>query len=70
MAPRTARVTLETLSRREREIMNVLFAAGNRATAEDIRTRLSNPSSSSAMRTMLARLEAKGFLKHREEHLR
>ena len=30
----------EKLTRREREIMHVLFAVGNKATAEDIRTRL------------------------------
>jgi predicted transcriptional regulator len=70
MAHRSARGTLETLSRREREIMNALFAVGNRASAEEIRTRLSNPPSSSAIRAMLTRLEAKGFLKHREEDLR
>ena len=33
----------ERLTRREREIMNALFALGNRASAEDIRARLSNP---------------------------
>ena len=33
----------DALSRREREIMNALFELGNRATAEEIRTRLSDP---------------------------
>jgi predicted transcriptional regulator len=60
----------EKLTRREREIMHVLFALGNKATAEDIRTRLTEPPSSSAIRAMLTRLEAKGHLKHREEGLR
>ena len=60
----------EKLTRREREIMHVLFALGNKATAEDIRTRLTDPPSSSAIRAMLTRLEAKGHLKHREEGLR
>ena len=60
----------EKLSRREREIMRVLFALGNRAAAEEIRTRLTDPPSSSAVRAMLARLEAKGYLRHREEGLR
>ena len=60
----------EKLTRREREIMHVLFALGNRATAEEIRTRLTDPPSSSAIRAMLTRLEAKGHLKHREDGLR
>jgi predicted transcriptional regulator len=58
------------LSRREREIMNVLFTLGERASAEDIRSRLSDPPSYSAVRAMLAKLEAKGHVKHREEQLR
>ena len=60
----------EKLSRREREIMQVLFGLGNRASAEDIRTRLTDPPSSSAIRAMLTRLEAKGHLRHREDGLR
>jgi len=60
----------EKLSRREREIMHVLFALGNRASAEDIRARLTDPPSSSAVRAMLTRLEGKGYLRHREEGLR
>ena len=39
----------EKLTRREREIMNVLFALGNRASAEEIRLRLTDPPSSSAV---------------------
>jgi BlaI family transcriptional regulator, penicillinase repressor len=58
------------LSRREREIMNVIFALGDRASAEDIRARLSDPPSYSAVRAMLAKLEAKGVVRHREEHFR
>jgi BlaI family transcriptional regulator, penicillinase repressor len=60
----------EKLTRREREIMHVLFALGNRASAEEIRKRLTDPPSSSAIRAMLTRLETKGHLKHREEGLR
>ena len=60
----------EKLSRREREIMHVLFSLGNRASAEEIRNGLSDPPSSSAVRAMLTRLEAKGYLRHREEGLR
>jgi predicted transcriptional regulator len=60
----------EKLSRREREIMDALFALGNRASAEDIRGRLSDPPSYSAVRAMLVKLEAKGFIRHREEGLK
>ena len=57
----------ERLSRREREIMNLIFALANRASAEEIREGLTNPPSYSAVRAMLARLEAKGHLRHQED---
>ena len=60
----------EKLTRREREIMDALFALGDRASAEDIRARLTDPPGYSAVRAMLARLEVKGFIRHREEGLR
>lgn len=60
----------ERLTRREREIMNALFALGNRASAEEIRARLSDPPGDSSVRVMLARLEKKGFLKHQQDGLR
>lgn len=60
----------EKLSRREREIMDVLYALADSATAEDIQARLSDPPSYSAVRAMLVKLEAKGFIKHRAEGLR
>jgi predicted transcriptional regulator len=60
----------DKLSRREREIMDVLFASHEGTSAEDVRSRLSDPPSYSAVRTMLARLEDKGFIRHREEGLR
>ncbi len=52
------------LTRREREIMNAVFALGNRASADEIRARLTDPPSDSAVRVMLSRLEKKGYLKH------
>src|SRR6188768_3384080 len=58
------------LSRREREILEVLFAIGAEASAEDIRARLSDPPSYSAVRAMLAKLEAKGAIRHREKGLK
>ncbi len=50
--------------------MDAVFALGNRASAEDIRARLTNPPGYSAVRAMLVRLEAKGVLRHEEEGLR
>ena len=60
----------ERLTRREREIMNAVFALGNRASAEDIRARLTVPPGDSSVRVMLARLERKGYLRHQQDGLR
>jgi predicted transcriptional regulator len=65
-----ARARGDALSRREREIMNALFELGNRATAEKIRARLSDPPTGSSVRVMLARLEKKGHLRHFEDGVR
>jgi BlaI family transcriptional regulator, penicillinase repressor len=65
-----AKPIAERLTRREREIMNALFALGNRASAEDIRARLMDPPGDSSVRVMLARLEKKGCLKHEQDGLR
>src|SRR5580698_7807822 len=64
------KATPERLGGREREIVDAIFALGNRATAEEIRARLKDPPGDSSVRVMLARLEKKGFLKHRQEGLR
>jgi predicted transcriptional regulator len=58
------------LTRREREIMDAVFALGNLATAEAIRARLHHPPSDSSVRVMLARLEKKGYLRHQQEGVR
>jgi BlaI family transcriptional regulator, penicillinase repressor len=60
----------ERLTRREREIMNAVFALDNRASAEDVRAKLTAPPSDSSVRVMLARLERKGFLRHQQDGLR
>ena len=60
----------ERLTRREREIMNVIFSLDNRASAEDVRARMSHPPSYSSVRVMLARLEKKGYVRHQEQGLR
>src|SRR5213596_384716 len=61
---------MEKLSRREREIMDVLYALGDNADAEAIRQKLSEPPTYSAVRAMLVKLEAKGHIRHRAEGLR
>ena len=58
------------LPRREQEVVDVLFTVGEDASVEDVRARLSDPPSYSAVRAMLARLEAKGYVRRREEGLR
>ena len=55
---------IEALPRREREIFEILCSAGE-ATAADVRRAMADPPSHSAVRTMLARLEAKGLVRHR-----
>jgi predicted transcriptional regulator len=57
------------LSRRERQIMDVLYKAG-RATAADILRALPGEPSDSTVRTQLRVLEAKGHVRHEEEGLR
>ena len=61
---------VDELTRREREIVHAVFALGNLAAADEIRARLTDPPSPSAVRVMLARLEKKGHLKHREDGVR
>jgi predicted transcriptional regulator len=51
------------LSRRERQIMEVVYARG-RATAAEVRELLPDPPSYSAVRAMLRILEEKGHLMH------
>jgi hypothetical protein len=50
----------ERLTRREREIMYAIFALANRASAQDIRARMTSPPSDSSVRVILARLEKNG----------
>ena len=53
------------LTRRERQIMDVIYARG-RATAADVTEGLPDPPSYSAVRAMLRILEDKGHLSHRK----
>ncbi|MCS3650240.1 putative transcriptional regulator [Salinibacter ruber] len=54
------------LGRREGQIMDVVYRL-EEAGAETIRTRLPDPPSNSATRSMLRHLEEKGYLDHRQE---
>ena len=65
-----ARTQIDPLTRREREIVEVLFELRNSATAEEVRIRLTDPPSYSAVRALLARLEQKGQVKHVDDGVR
>ena len=54
------------LGRRERQIMDVIFELGEASVAE-VLSRLPDPPSYSAVRTMIRYLEGKGFLRHRQQ---
>jgi BlaI family transcriptional regulator, penicillinase repressor len=54
------------LSRRERQIMDIIYARGEAAAAE-VHETLPDAPSYSAVRTLLRILEEKGHLKHRED---
>ena len=55
-----------TLSRRERQIMDALYALGQ-ATAAQVRERLPEPPGYSAVRALLRILEEKGHVRHEED---
>ncbi len=57
------------LSRRERQIMDILYRRG-RVTAAEVREALPDPPSYSAVRALLRLLEEKGHVRHEEEGLR
>lgn len=61
--------THETLSRREREMMNIIFARGQ-ATATEVMEGMADPPSYSAVRATLRILEQKGHLKHQHDGAR
>jgi BlaI family transcriptional regulator, penicillinase repressor len=54
------------LSRRERQIMDILYRDG-KATAAEVRSSLPEPPSYSAVRAMLRILEDKGHIRHEED---
>lgn len=54
------------LSRRERQIMDVLYTSG-RSTAAEVQTAMPDPPSYSAVRAMLRILEEKGHVRHEQD---
>ena len=57
---------LNTLSRRERQIMDIIYSRGQ-ATANEVMENLSDPPSYSAVRALLRVLEEKGHLRHTQD---
>ncbi len=57
------------LSRRERQIMDIVYEMSE-VSAKDVEAKLPNAPSYSAIRAMMAKLEKKGFLQHREQNLK
>ena len=64
-----AKTVHAALSRRERQIMDILYRRG-RATAGEVMDELTGTPSYSTVRTQLRVLEAKGHVRHEEEGLR
>jgi BlaI family transcriptional regulator, penicillinase repressor len=60
------RAKVRALSRRERQIMDILFARGE-ATAAQVQGDMADAPSYSAVRALLTILERKGQVRHREE---
>ncbi len=56
----------DSLSRRERQVMDIIYRKGRISTME-VMKELPDSLSSSAVRTFLRILEKKGYLKHKEE---
>jgi len=56
----------QPLTRREREIMDILYRRG-RATAHEVQGDLADPPSYSAVRALLRLLEERGHVKHSED---
>jgi BlaI family penicillinase repressor len=63
------RFSLSNLSRRERQIMEIVYERGQ-VTAQDVWKALESPPSYSAVRATLSLLEKKGLLVHRRQGAR
>ena len=56
----------DPLSRRERQIMDIIYARGQ-ATAAEVTSALADPPSYSAVRALLRILEQKGHIRHQQD---
>lgn len=56
----------QQLTRRERQMMNIIYGLGE-ATAAQVRSELPDPPTHTGVRTMLRLLELKGHLTHRKQ---
>ncbi|WP_394830957.1 BlaI/MecI/CopY family transcriptional regulator [Pendulispora rubella] len=61
-----AKTPEKSLTRREREIMDIIYRRG-RATAQEVLDELPDPPSYSAVRALLRLLEERGHVKHAQE---
>lgn len=61
--------THDPLSRRERQVMNIIYSRGQ-ATAAEIHEALPDPPTFSATRAVIRTLEEKGHIVHQEQGLR
>jgi predicted transcriptional regulator len=66
VSPNPSDSILRALSRRERQIMDLLYQRG-RATASEVQTGLPDPPSYSAVRALLRVLEEKGHVRHEQD---
>lgn len=57
---------MQSLSRRERQILDILYRVG-RASAAEIQAEMGDASSNSAIRTFLRILEEKGHIRHESD---
>jgi BlaI family transcriptional regulator, penicillinase repressor len=62
-------MSTDPLSRRERQVMNIIYARGH-ATAAEIHEALPDPPTFSATRAVIRTLQEKGHITHQEQGLR
>jgi predicted transcriptional regulator len=69
MGQPTQKSPLPKLSRRERQVMDIVYSLGQ-ATANEIHEALPDPPTFSATRAVIRTLEEKGHIRHEEQGLR
>lgn len=67
--PKSTSALPSPLSRRERQLMDIVYRLG-RATAVEVREAMTDPPSYSAVRALLRILETKGHLRHEQDGAR